>query len=102
MLGLGSDADDVLRGVVSALAEEQTIAWAGIVFLENGAPVPGPDAGVADPSRRVEVPVVYENLVVGRLVVDGDAEPALLAAVADRIATHVLLGWDTGGEAWTP
>jgi hypothetical protein len=102
ILGLGSDADDVLRAVVAALAAEPGVAWAGIVFLESGAPVLGPEAGVAAPTRRLEVPVVYQGTVVGRLVIDGDVEPAVLAGIADRIATHVLLGWDTGGEAWEP
>ena len=102
LVGLGSDADDVLRGVVAALAREPAIEWAGILFLEEGALVLGPEAGVADRARRVAVPVSYQDVVVGELAVDGDADRELLQRVAALISTHVLLGWDTGGEAWEP
>jgi hypothetical protein len=96
----GGDADDVLRALVAALVGEPGIAWAGILFMEAGVPVLGPEAGVADPSRRVAVPIAYQGAVVGELAIDGDAEPAFLAHVARRISTYVLLGWDTRGEAW--
>jgi len=102
LVGLGSDADDVLRAVVAALAREPAIEWAGILFLEEGALVLGPEAGVAAPARRVGVPVSYQDVVVGELAVDGDADRELLQRVAALISTHVLLGWDTGGEAWEP
>jgi hypothetical protein len=48
------------------------------------------------------VKVRYLGDEVGELRVDGDADPAFLAGVAERIAAHVLLGWDTAGEAWEP
>lgn len=102
VIALGSEADDVLRAVVTALVDEPAIGWAGVGFLEGGALVLGPEAGVADPTERVDVPVVYQGTVVGELAVDGDAETAYLAQIADRISTHVLLGWDTGGETWEP
>ena len=79
ILTLGSDPDDVLRAVVATLAAEPGLVWAGIVFLEGGTPILGPEAGVAAPTRRIDVPVVYQGTIVGRLAVDGDAEPALLA-----------------------
>ena len=33
---------------------------------------------------------------------DGASEPALVERVAALISPYVLLGWDTGGETWTP
>ena len=102
ILDSGDDADDVLRAVVAELAQEPSIEWAGVLFLEEGSLVLGPEAGVAAPARRASVPVSYRGAVVGELAIDGDAEPAFLERVALLISTHVLLGWDTGGEAWEP
>ena len=98
----GNDADDVLRAVVAELVREPTIDWAGILFLEDGSLVLGPEAGVAVPARRTTVPVSYQGAVVGELAIDGDAELLFLERVALLISTHVLLGWDTGGEVWEP
>jgi putative methionine-R-sulfoxide reductase with GAF domain len=47
--------------------------------------------------------------VVGEIDIDSD-EPAafgpddraFLERVAQLISPHCLVGWDTGGEAWTP
>jgi hypothetical protein len=102
VLARGGDADDVLRGVVVALAGEPEIAWAGILFLEEGELVLGPEAGAADPRRRVQVPIRYQGERVGELVVDGEPDPGALEQVASLVSAHVLLGWDTGGEAWEP
>ncbi len=98
----GGDADDVLRAVVQTLADEPTIAWAGVFFLEEGALVLGPQSGSPDEARRARVPVVYQGEAVGELAVDGDADRAFLERVALLVAAHVLLGWDTGGETWDP
>ena len=98
----GSEADDTLRAVVTELAREPTIAWAGVLFLEAGTLLLGPEAGVVDEARRLSVPVSFQGTVVGELAVDGPAETAFLEQVARRISAHVLLGWDTGGEAWEP
>ena len=98
----GGEADDVLRAVVGLLAAEQEIAWAEISFREGGELAPGPHAGVRDEDVRVRTPIVYDGDVVGELTVDGDADEAFLAGVADKISAHVLLGWDTGGVAWEP
>jgi hypothetical protein len=102
VLNRGGDADDVLRAVVSILVERGGHAWAGISFVEEGALVPGPEAGEPDETRRRAVPVVYRGERVGELAVDGDANPELLERVATLVSAHVLLGWDTGGERWTP
>ena len=56
----------------------------------------------ASPTERVSVQIAYQGAVVGELAADGSADVALLERVAELIATHVLLGWDTGGEAWEP
>jgi putative methionine-R-sulfoxide reductase with GAF domain len=102
ILNLGSDADDVLRAVVEELVREPAIVWAGVLFLEAGALVLGPEAGTADTTRRISVPVSYQGAVVGELAIDGEAETAFLDRVAQLVSTHVLLGWDTGGETWEP
>ena len=97
----GCDADEVLRGVVRVLVDGGA-AWAAVLFVEDGELVVGPEAGAPDPGRRSRVPVTYRGDAVGALAVDGDVEPDLLERVAGLIAPHVLLGWDTGGEAWEP
>ena len=102
ILTSGADADDVVRALVAELVQEPEIVWAGILFMEEGVLALGPEAGVADPTRRLRVPVSFQDAVVGELAVDGDAEPAFLARVAEQISPYVLLGWDTSGEAWEP
>jgi hypothetical protein len=96
------EPDDALRDAVAVLAAEPSIAWVGVAFVEAGELVLGPSSGTADEERRARVPVLYQGACVGELWVDGDADPALLEQVAARISAHVLLGWDTGGEAWQP
>lgn len=65
---------------------------------------------VCFPETRSEivVPIVYEGQVVGEIDVDSDVEAAFTPADAtflERIATlvsvHALVGWDTGGQAWS-
>lgn len=102
LVALATDADDVLRAVVSELVREPSIEWAGIQFLDEGAPVGGPETGTPEPARRLTVPVIYQGTPVGELAADGEADRSLLEATAELIATHVLLGWDTGGQVWEP
>ena len=73
-----------------------------IAFVEDGTIGLGPAAGDARRARRTRVPIVFQGAVVGELWVDGDVDASELERVADRIAPHVLIGWDTGGEAWEP
>jgi hypothetical protein len=101
-LNRGGDADDVLRAVVRTLVDRGGYAWAGISFVEGDALVPGPSAGEPDPGRRTALPVVYRGRRVGELAADGPADTDLLERVAVLVSAHVLLGWDTGGEAWKP
>ena len=102
ILAEGGDADDVLRAVVQALVVRGGCAWAGISFVEGDELVPGPAAGSPDEARRVAVPVSYRGGRVGELAADGPVERAELERVAALISEHVLIGWDTGGERWTP
>ena len=101
-LAASADADDALRETVRILAAQPGISWAGIAFVETTGLVLGPSAGVEDEARRTLVTVSYKGETVGELKVDGEADRALLEAVAQRISAHVLLGWDTGGEGWEP
>jgi hypothetical protein len=98
----GGDVDDVLRRVVAALVEAGGCAWAGILFAEDGELVLGPQAGQPDPGLRLQVPIAYEGARVAELVVDGCDDTILLERVAELIATHCLVGWDTAGEPWLP
>jgi hypothetical protein len=94
----GGDADDILRGVLAAL-HEHGVAYASIRFLEDGALVPGPSAGAGEPA--VAVPVQFDGQSVGELALSDD-DPGLAARVAELVGPYVLVGWDTGGEAWDP
>ncbi len=102
LLSETEDADDVLRGTVTALVADPGLVWAGIDFLEDGALSPGPSAGTPDEKRRASVPILFQSRLVGELRVDGAADRAALERIAALIAPHVLIGWDTGGEAWEP
>ena len=101
-LASAADADDALRETVRILAAQPGIGWAGIAFVETTGLVLGPSAGTPDEARRTQATVSYKGETVGELQVDGNPDQTLLEAVAERIAAHVLLGWDTGGEGWEP
>jgi L-methionine (R)-S-oxide reductase len=63
----------------------------------------------ASTRSEVVVPISFEGRVVGEIDIDSD-EPAafgvgdrqFLERVATLISPHCLVGWDTGGERWTP
>ena len=97
-----TDADDALRAAVRVLAQAPGAVWAGIAFLEAGELALGPAAGEPDEARRNSAPVAFGDDPVGELWVDGDVGRALLESAADLVAPYVLIGWDTGGEAWEP
>ena len=71
----GGDADDILRDVVGALVDPGGCSWAGILFVESGELVLGPQAGVARAGDRIQVPVVFEGSRVAELAVDGCDDP---------------------------
>ena len=63
------------------------------------------------PSTRSEivVPIAYQGKVVGEIDIDSDRPAAFgpedrtfLERVALLISPYCLVGWDTGGEAWSP
>ena len=98
-----SDADDVLRDAVAELA--RSYDWAGIAFVEAGELVLGPASG-PEPPQTFDVPILYEGSRVAELRV---APPELtseqresLEQEAERLSPYCLVGWDTGGEAWSP
>jgi hypothetical protein len=98
----GTEADDVLRAVVDALVSTGEIRWAGIAFTEDEALRLGPARGEADEAHRERVPVEYDGATVGELWADGEVHRDELERIAALIAPYVLIGWDTGGEAWEP
>ena len=102
LLDAGGEVDDLLRSAVDLLVRDPSITWAGIRFVEDGALALGPSAGVPDESQRLTTPIRYRGDEVGELCVDGTVDAGFLAEVASTVAPYVLLGWDTGGEAWVP
>ncbi len=101
-VGAGGDADDILRGVVDALAARY--AWAGIFFLGDDELVLGPHAGVPDPAQRRQPPVIWHGDRIAELAIDAAPEEdrKFLERVAELVAAQCLVGWDTGGEDWDP
>ena len=98
-----SDADDVLRDAVAELAK--AYEWAGIAFVEQDELVLGPASG-PPPAQAFAVPILYDGARVAELRVappEVDAEQrASLEREAERLSPYCLVGWDTGGEEWTP
>ena len=103
ILNHGGDADEVLRDVVAVLHRDYS--WVGISFVEEGELVLGPVQGNQDADPTM-IPISYENNVVAELgVVAGELDPeqrAFLERVVLLISPYCLVGWDTGGEAWSP
>ena len=104
ILAEGGDADDALRRTVVAVRERGGYAWAGLFFVEDNDLTLGPEAGEPAEATRLRVPVLWQDVKVAELTVDGaDAgDTPALERVATLIAGHCLVGWDTGGESWEP
>jgi len=98
----GGDADDVLRAVVAALHDEAGYPWAGILFVESGGLVLGPEAGSAGTAERRTVSVTWQGERVAELAVEGapPEDDPFLEHVASLVSGQCLVGWDTGGEPW--
>jgi len=98
-----NDADDVLREAVADLGK--TYEWAGIAFVEEGKLVLGPATG-PEPTGTFAVPIMYDSAQVAELrVAPAEVTPeqqASLERVAQDLSHYCLVGWDTGGEAWSP
>jgi putative methionine-R-sulfoxide reductase with GAF domain len=99
---VSADADDQLRATVAELAARDDCSWAGVFFVEGDDLVLGPEAGLADASKRTAVPVVWRDTRVAELAADGAVAPAHLESIAAVIADLCLVGWDTSGEEWEP
>jgi hypothetical protein len=104
ILNRGDDADEVLREVVAVLHRDYS--WVGISFVEEGELVLGPAQGEPSTADRTAIPISYQNNIVAEVVVIADElnaeDQAFLEHVAQLIAPYCLVGWDTGGEAWSP
>jgi hypothetical protein len=85
---------------VELLVAHGDASWAGILFTEGDGLAAGPEAGVASPETRLQVPVDYRGARVAELAADGCEDAALLEEVAALIGEHCLVGWDTGGVPW--
>ena len=105
ILDRGGDADEILRRVVAVLHGVDGYSWVGISFVEEGELVLGPAEGerTAEPTA---IPISYEGNVVAELgVIAGEnraEDRHFLERVAVLISPYCLVGWDTGGEAWSP
>ncbi len=102
VLNDGGEADDVLRRVV-ALLHEQLGGFVRISFLEDGELVPGPAAG--EEMETTPFPIAFQGRRVADLEAGGELSPderTLLERVATLLSPYALVGWDTGGEEWTP
>ncbi len=102
VLNRGGDADDVLREILVVLSG--LFPYVGVTFVEDGELVAGPSLG----SREEDVstfPVEFNGVRVGALEasppVQAEDRP-FLERVALLISPYCLVGWDTGGERWTP
>jgi putative methionine-R-sulfoxide reductase with GAF domain len=107
ILNRGGDADDVLRAIVAVLGDRfDHYAWVAISFVEEGTFVVGPSQGTPSGGVRLEAPVAFQGQVVARLSVETAVPDRRDADFLDRVATlispYCLVGWDTGGKAWTP
>jgi hypothetical protein len=98
ILNRGGEADDVLRAVLAAL-HERGVPFAAVRFVEEGELVDGPSLGT--PGGAIETPVVYEGRRIGALQLALD-DRTFAERVATLISPYVLVGWDTGGESWSP
>jgi hypothetical protein len=102
----GNDADEALRQVVALLYDRiDHCSWIGISFVEEDKLMLGPAVGEQN-AEPTGIPISYENNVVAELgVVAGELDTegrAFLERVAALISPYCLVGWDTGGEAWSP
>jgi hypothetical protein len=102
VLAGGDEADVVVRRVVDVL-HDRLGRYVRLRFVEEEGLVDGPAAG--EETEATAFPVLYRGTHVAELEVGGeltDGERALLQRVAELIAEHALVAWDTGGEAWQP
>ena len=91
----------------AALADEAIAMGAAALLVASGCPPTHSPShigldGVWARAEEARIPVVFQGSEVGELWVDGEADRAFLERVALLVSGHVLIGWDTRGEAWEP
>jgi hypothetical protein len=105
ILSRGGEADDVLREVVAALHDHIPSSWVAISFVEQDNLVLGPTAG-QQATDSANFRIDYQDRPVAELAVGADAltdaDRAVLERVASLLGPYCLVGWDTGGEVWSP
>ncbi len=102
VLNRGGEADAVLREVVAVL-HERLDRFVRISFVEGDGLVRGPSAG--EEVAATAFPIVFQGNRVADLEAGGEPSPeeqAVLERVAVLVSPYALVGWDTGGEEWTP
>ena len=102
VLNRGGEADDVLRQVV-AILYQRLGRYSRISFVEADGLAPGPSQG--EESATTAFPITFQESRVADLEVGGeltDEDRVLLERVAILVSPYALVGWDTGGEEWTP
>jgi hypothetical protein len=102
VLNRGGEADDVLRQVVTIL-HERLGRYIRISFVEADDLLPGPAAG--DETATTAFPIAFQGRRVADLEAGGELtspDRVLLERVALIVSPYALVGWDTGGEEWTP
>ncbi len=102
VLNRGGEADDVLREVV-AILHERLGRYVRISFVEADRLVAGPAAG--DEEATTAFPIAFQHRRVADLEVSGELtaeDRSLVEGVALLVSPYALVGWDTGGEEWTP
>jgi hypothetical protein len=102
VLNRGGEADAVLREVVAVL-HERLDRFVRISFVEGDGLVRGPSGG--EEVATTAFPIVFQGKRVADLEAGGEPpseERAVLERVAALVSPYALVGWDTGGEEWTP
>jgi hypothetical protein len=101
-LNRGGEADAVLREVVAVL-HERLDRFVRISFIEGDELVRGPSAG--EEVAATAFPIVFQDNRVADLEAGGEPSPeerVVLERVAVLVSPYALVGWDTGGEEWSP
>ena len=102
VLNQGGEADDILREVV-AILHQRLDRFVRISFVEDDTLAPGPAAGTEEPGTAF--PIAWQGRRVADLEIGGETSQGdreLLERIATLVSPYALVGWDTGGEAWTP
>jgi hypothetical protein len=102
VLASHDEADEALRRVV-AILYVRLGRFVRISFVEEDALVPGPSAG--EETETTAFPIAFQGRRVAELEAGGPLsaeDEALLERVAALLSPYALVGWDTGGEEWTP